>query len=160
MSEPGKGSVFTFSIEYAVPATGSRTADQSSAETMKGLIGKKILVAEDNKINFFVANKFLESWGVIVTHVENGSLALEEIKKNEFDLVLMDLHMPVMDGIEATRIIRSMPDKKLSQIPIVALTAAVMSEAQDKIEDLAINDYVLKPFKPKDLYDRLVRNVR
>jgi CheY-like chemotaxis protein len=65
-----------------------------------------------------------------------------------------------MDGIEATRLIRNMPDKKISQIPIVALTAAVMSEAQDKIENLAINDYVLKPFKPKDLYDRLVRNVR
>jgi len=129
-------------------------------EMMKDLVGKKILVAEDNKINFFVANKFLESWGVIVTHVENGSLALDEVRKHDFDLILMDLHMPVMDGIEATRIIRSMPDKKISQMPIVALTAAIMSEAQDKIENLAINDYVLKPFKPKDLYDRLVRNIK
>jgi len=117
-------------------------------------------LAEDNKINFFVANKFLESWGVKVTHVENGALALEEIKKQDFDLILMDLHMPVMDGIEATRIIRSSADKKISQIPIVALTAAVMSEAHDKIEDLAINDYVLKPFKPKDLYNRIVKNAR
>ncbi|MCK7533181.1 MAG: hypothetical protein MZV63_20165 [Marinilabiliales bacterium] len=58
------------------------------------------------------------------------------------------------------RIIRSYEDKKISQIPIVALTAAVMSEAHDKIENLAINDYVLKPFKPKDLYDRLLKHVR
>jgi len=159
-SEPGKGSVFTFSIEYTIPASDTRAADQSMTEMMKDLVGKKILVAEDNKINFFVANKFLESWGVIVTHVENGSLALDEVRKHDFDLILMDLHMPVMDGIEATRIIRSMPDKKISQMPIVALTAAVMSEAQDKIENLAINDYVLKPFKPKDLYDRLVRNIK
>jgi CheY-like chemotaxis protein len=127
---------------------------------MKGLVGKKILVAEDNKINFFVANKFLESWGVIVTHVENGSLVLDEVNKNQYDLILMDLHMPVMDGIEATRIIRSSADKKINSLPIVALTAAVMSEAHDKIENLAINDYVLKPFKPKDLYDRIAKHVR
>jgi CheY-like chemotaxis protein len=159
-SESGKGSVFTFAIEYILPETAAKVADQGSADTMKGLAGKRILVAEDNKINFFVANKFLESWGVIVTHVENGSLALEELKKQEFDLILMDLHMPVMDGIEATRIIRNSPDEKLSSMPIVALTAAVMSEANDKIEDLVINDYVLKPFKPKDLYDRILRNIR
>jgi PAS domain S-box-containing protein len=159
-SEPDKGSVFTFSIEYSVPATEARTADQGAGDTMKALAGKRILVAEDNKINFFVANKFLESWGVIVTHVENGSLALDEIGRQEFDLILMDLHMPVMDGIEATRIIRSSPDSRISQIPIVALTAAVMSEANDKIDNLSINDYVLKPFKPKDLYDRIARNVR
>ncbi len=159
-SEPDKGSVFTFSIEYSVPETEAKAVDPGAADTMKELVGKRILVAEDNKINFFVANKFLESWGVIVTHVENGSLALEEIRMQEFDLILMDLHMPVMDGIEATRIIRSSPDEKISQIPIVALTAAVMSEAHDKIDNLAINDYVLKPFKPKDLYDRIARNVR
>ncbi|MCU0457557.1 MAG: PAS domain S-box protein [Bacteroidales bacterium] len=160
-SEPDKGSVFTFAIEYTVPVSEPRAAERGSTpDSMKGLAGKRILVAEDNKINFFVANKFLESWGVKVTHVENGALALEEIKRQEFDLILMDLHMPVMDGIEATRIIRSSPDRKISQIPIVALTAAVMSEAHDKIENLAINDYVLKPFKPKDLYDRIVKNVR
>ncbi|MGW8180430.1 MAG: ATP-binding protein, partial [bacterium] len=159
-SEPGKGSVFTFSIEYTLPEADTKSADQGSADSMKELTGKKILVAEDNKINFFVANKFLESWGVIVTHVENGSLALDELNKQEFDLILMDLHMPVMDGIEATRIIRNSDDEKISRIPIVALTAAVMSEANDKIENLAINDYVLKPFKPKDLYDRIVRNIR
>ena len=159
-SEPGKGSVFTFSIEYTLPESETRSPDSGSAEAMKELAGKKILVAEDNKINFFVANKFLESWGVIVTHVENGSLALDEVNKQDFDLILMDLHMPVMDGIEATRIIRGSDNERISQIPIVALTAAVMSEANDKIENLAINDYVLKPFKPKDLYDRIVRNIR
>ena len=160
-SEPDRGSEFTFSIEYTVPATEPKAAERSGAsDSMKDLAGKRILVAEDNKINFFVANKFLESWGVKVTHVENGALALEEIKRQEFDLILMDLHMPVMDGIEATRLIRSSPDRNISQIPIVALTAAVMSEAHDKIENLAINDYVLKPFKPKDLYDRIAKNVR
>jgi PAS domain S-box-containing protein len=160
VSEPDKGSVFTFSIEYSLPATDAKAADQGAADTMKKLTGKRILVAEDNKINFFVANKFLESWGVVVTHVENGSLALEEVNSQEFDLILMDLHMPVMDGIEATRLIRGSSDKKISGIPIVALTAAVMSEAHDKIDNLAINDYVLKPFKPQDLYDKIAKHVR
>jgi len=73
---------------------------------------------------------------------------------------LMDLQMPVMDGIEATRIIRKSEDPKISSIPIVALTAAIMSENQDKIEELDINDYVLKPFKPHDLFERILKHVR
>ncbi|MBE0668368.1 MAG: response regulator, partial [Bacteroidales bacterium] len=113
-----KGSVFTFLLEYSIPATDIKSVDHASTETMKGLNGKRILVAEDNKINFFVANKFLESWGVIVTHVENGSFAIDEINSHEYDLILMDLHMPVMDGIEATRIIRNSPDPRISQTPI------------------------------------------
>jgi CheY-like chemotaxis protein len=107
-----------------------------------------------------VANKFLVSWGVNVTHVENGQLALEVLSKQEFDLVLMDLHMPILDGIEASRIIRSSQNPEIADIPIVALTAAIMSESHDRIEGLNINDYVLKPFKPQDLYDRILKHVR
>jgi CheY-like chemotaxis protein len=125
-----------------------------------GIEGKKILVAEDNKINFFVANKFLINWGAVVTHAENGQIALELLEKEEFDLILMDLHMPVLDGIEATKIIRKSENEKLRNIPIVALTAAIMSESYDKIDGLNINDYVLKPFKPHDLFDRIKRNIR
>ena len=127
----------------------SKVAEGEAAESYTGLEGKKILVAEDNKINFFVANKFLTGWGVKVTHAENGKLALEILEKEDFDLILMDLHMPVMDGIEATRMIRKSENPRISTIPIVALTAAIMSESHDKIEDLNINDYVLKPFKPQ-----------
>ena len=117
-------------------------------------------MAEDNKINFFVANKFLISWGVQVTHAENGRIALELLAKEDFDLVIMDLHMPVMDGIEATRIIRESPEARIRTIPVIALTAAIMSENHDKIEGLAINDYVLKPFKPRDLFDKIYKNVK
>jgi CheY-like chemotaxis protein len=72
----------------------------------------------------------------------------------------MDLHMPVMDGIEATRIIRKSEDPRIKNIPIVALTAAIMSESHDKIENLNINDYVLKPFKPHDLFERIKKHIR
>ena len=129
-------------------------------ESYSGLEGKRILVAEDNRINFFVANKFLTGWGVKVTHVENGKLAVEILEKEDFDLILMDLHMPVMDGIEATRVIRKSDNPRISNIPVVALTAAIMSESQDKIEDLSINDYVLKPFKPHDLFEKILKNIK
>jgi CheY-like chemotaxis protein len=117
-------------------------------------------VAEDNKINFFVANKFLTGWGVNVTHVENGQLALEMLEKADFDLVLMDLHMPVMDGIEATRQIRNSENPRIKNMPVIALTAAILSENHDKIADLSINDYVLKPFKPQDLFNKILKNTK
>ncbi len=159
-SEPGKGSTFTFVLSFGVPEKTKEKIQAEYPESFSGLEGKKILVAEDNKINFFVANKFLTGWGIKVTHAENGHLALEALKKEDFDLVLMDLHMPVLDGIEATRIIRNSDDEKLRNIPIVALTAAIMSESHDKIDDLYINDYVLKPFKPQDLFERIMKHIR
>ncbi len=159
-SESGRGSTFSFILTFTV--TEKKAKDQSGEvqESYKGLEGKRILVAEDNKINFFVANKFLEGWGAVVTHAENGQLALEKLEEQNFDLILMDLHMPVMDGIEATRIIRKSADPKINSIPIVALTAAIMSENHDKIDELNINDYVLKPFKPHDLFSRILKHVR
>lgn len=158
-SEPGRGSTFRFVLTFGIPEK-ETVKIQEVKEDYTGLEGKKILVAEDNKVNFFVANKFLVNWGVIVTHAENGQLALEALKKEQFDMILMDLHMPVLDGIEATRIIRNSNDENIRNIPIVALTAAIMSESHDKIEDLKINDYVLKPFKPHDLFERIKKHLK
>jgi PAS domain S-box-containing protein len=159
-SEPGQGSTFIFSISFMIPDKGTKNLSGEATETFTGLEGKKILVAEDNKINFFVANKFLQGWGVTVTQAENGQLALEALEKDDYDLILMDLHMPVMDGIEATRIIRNSENPRIKNIPIVALTAAIMSGNQDKIDELNINDYVLKPFRPHDLFQRIRKHIR
>ena len=159
-SELGKGSTFRFVISFGVSENGRKSQIAELPENFSGLEGKRILVAEDNKINFFVANKFLVGWGITVTHAENGQIALDLLEKEDFDLILMDLHMPVMDGIEATRIIRKSEKPRIKNIPIVALTAAIMSESHDKIEDLVINDYVLKPFKPHDLFERILKHVR
>lgn len=159
-SEPGIGSTFGFDLKFGIPEKTDRVRRDETIESYSGLEGKKILVAEDNRINFFVANKFLGGWGVKVTHAENGKIALEILEKENFDLVLMDLHMPVMDGIEATREIRSSEDPRINSIPVVALTAAIMSENHDKIDNLSINDYVLKPFKPRDLFDKILKNIR
>jgi PAS domain S-box-containing protein len=159
-SELEKGSTFRFVLTFGIPIKGSQFQPAEIAENYSGLKGKRILVAEDNKINFFVANKFLVGWGLIVTQAENGQLALDELEKNDFDLVLMDLHMPIMDGLEATRIIRKSDKQKIRDIPIVALTAAIMSENHDKIDDLNINDYVLKPFKPHELFEKIKKHIR
>ncbi|MBE0676602.1 MAG: PAS domain S-box protein [Bacteroidales bacterium] len=159
-STPGEGSTFSFNITYELGDDFPGKVRGELSEKYDGLNGKNILVAEDNKINFFVANKFLQSWGVNVTHAENGLIALELLGRNSYDLVLMDLHMPVMDGVEASRIIRNSDNKDLKEIPIVALTAAIMSESQDKIKDIYINDYVLKPFKPRDLYEKILRHIK
>jgi PAS domain S-box-containing protein len=159
-SEPDKGSTFRFAFSFGISDKGLQSQKVEVPESFTGLEGKKILVAEDNKINFFVANKFLIGWGISVTHAENGQIALDILEKEDFDLILMDLHMPVMDGIEATRIIRKSENLRIKDIPIVALTAAIMSESHDKIEDLKINDYVLKPFKPHDLFERILKHIR
>jgi PAS domain S-box-containing protein len=159
-SEPEHGSIFRFEISFGVPETAGKPESSITQESFTGLQGKRILVAEDNKINFFVANKFLVGWGMIVTHVENGQLALEKLETDDFDLILMDLHMPVMDGIEASRIIRNSGNQRIKNIPIVALTAGIMSESHDKIDGLNINDYVLKPFKPHDLFERILKHIR
>jgi signal transduction histidine kinase len=161
-SETGKGSTFSFVLKFILSenATVHKKDDAAEEEQFDKLVGKKILIAEDNKINFFVANKFLTKWGIIVSHAENGKIAIDMINENEYDLVLMDLHMPEMDGIEASGILRASEKPEISQIPIVALTAAIMSEHEDKIEGLNINDYILKPFKPKELYDKILKNAR
>lgn len=159
-SEVNKGSTFRFFLRFGIADTGIKTLEGELSESYTGLEGKKILVAEDNKINFFVTSKFLTGWGAKVTHAENGKKALEILENEEFDLIIMDLQMPVMDGFEATSIIRKSENQKIRDLPIVALTAAIMSEDHDKIDDLKINDYILKPFKPHDLFERLVKNVK
>jgi PAS domain S-box-containing protein len=159
-SEPGVGSTFKFILPLGFIEKEGQKQSVEVPENYTGLEGKKILIAEDNKINFFVANKFLVSWGITVSHAADGMIAIQMLENEEFDMVLMDLHMPVMDGIEATRIIRKSENPRIKNIPIVALTAAIMSESHDKIEDLNINDYVLKPFKPHDLFERIMKHIK
>lgn len=159
-SELGKGSTFGFTLTFEISDKKTSIITADIPESYTGLEGKRILIAEDNKINFFVANKFLTGWGISVTHAENGQIAVDLLETEKFDLILMDLHMPVLDGIEATKIIRSSADPQIKNIPIVALTAAIMSESHDKIDNLEINDYVLKPFKPHDLFERILKHTR
>lgn len=126
----------------------------------EGLENKKILVVEDVELNQALARHIIESWGCIVEIAENGSLAVEKIKSNEYDLVLMDIQMPVMDGMEATRQIRGMNDARKAAVPIVALTANAMQSEYDKYIQLGMNDCMAKPFEEPMLFETISKNIR
>ena len=114
-----------------------------------------VLVADDNKINRLLLSKIFAKWGVTADFVENGVKAIEKIESNHnYDVVLMDIHMPEMDGIDATISIRSKSDAYCQQLPIIALTASMLEGERGQIEDAGM-DYILKPFDSKKLYDKL-----
>lgn len=125
-----------------------------------GLENRKILVVEDVELNQFLARHIMESWGCTVQIAENGALAVEKILNNDFDLVLMDIQMPVMDGIQATRQIREMTDDTKSSIPIVALTANAMRGDFDVYLKAGMNDCLPKPFEEPALFKTVCKNIR
>lgn len=117
-----------------------------STNKNKSLAGLRILVAEDNRINQVVIKTMLTSEGIEVVITGNGELCIEELNKNEpFDLILMDIQMPILDGIEATKIIRSLPDPQRANIPIIALTANVMKENVASYLAIGMNTHAAKP---------------
>lgn len=121
-------------------------------ESNKKNMDINILLVEDNKINLKVATKFIEKWGFKVETAENGLIALDKIKNKVFDIVLMDLQMPEMDGYTATEIIRNTN----SNIPIIALTASATTEDIEKTKKIGFNDFIVKPFNPDDLYSKII----
>jgi len=118
------------------------------AARIAGKRGHRVLIVEDNKLNQLVARKLIEREGYVAAIVENGQEALEAIETGEFALVLMDVHMPVMDGITATRLIRGMPGAK-AQLPIIAITADVLECARDRLLGVGMDDYIPKPVDPR-----------
>ena len=125
-----------------------------------GLENKKILVVEDVELNQHLARHIMESWGCVVEIAENGSLAVEKVKTNEYDLVLMDIQMPVMDGMEATRQIRGMIDEHKAAVPIVALTANAMKSECDSYLKVGMNDCMAKPFEEPMLFRTVSKNIK
>jgi CheY-like chemotaxis protein len=115
-----------------------------------------ILVVDDNHINRLLLNKVIAKWGATADFAENGVQAIEKLEANQnFDVVLMDVYMPEMGGIEATQIIRAKPDPYFQQLPIIALTASMLINERDEIDAAGMNDYILKPFDPKSLQEKL-----
>lgn len=112
--------------------------------------GARVLLVEDNEINQEVALGQLEDAEVEVDVAENGEMAVRMVQSNPYDLVLMDMQMPVMDGIEATRVIRS--DPRFKNLPIIAMTANAMAADRDKCLDAGMNDHIPKPIDPQELF--------
>jgi len=158
-SEFGVGTVFTFSIPFKVSKEleTKRTA-QEIGYSIEGLL--KVLVVEDNIINQVVASTFLKKWGMTVAIANDGKEALDMMQENRYDLVLMDLQMPVMDGYEATQTIRSYEDPYFKTVPIFALSASAMLEEKEKAMKYGFNDFVTKPFQPQELKEKIIKVVR
>lgn len=165
-SEPGKGSTFWFTARLAKDKTAQPPAGHAD-KTSQGLpadpsiavlSGVRILLVEDHPLNQQVATEFLELAGATVTSASNGQDALNILRRKQFDCVLMDAHMPVMDGMEATRQIRA--DAVLSGLPVIAMTANVSTEERNHYLSAGMDDFIGKPFKPDNLYGTVAKWVQ
>ena|ERR1700749_408338 len=114
-----------------------------------------MLIAEDNPVNVLLMQKLLSKWNIVPVIAGDGEQALEMASANDFDIILMDLQMPVMSGFDAAMGIRKLADAKKASTPIIALTAAAMADMNEQITNAGMNDYVSKPFKPKDLLEKI-----
>ncbi len=157
-SVEGRGTTFEFNIKYKCAALGEYT-ERSSLFSLSANSGDlsdlRILVAEDNSLNVLLMRKLFQSWGITADFVMNGSEALEKATESSFDVILMDIHMPVMDGYEASRQILNFYENREDKPWIIALTASVANDIHNKVTSAGLNDYISKPFNPVELKSRL-----
>ena len=160
-SQKGRGSTFTFTFPFRFgEASGSRPAQDAPASSQP-LAGRRILLVEDNDLNQEIAATILEEAGCAVDVASDGAEAVEKVRKCgdvPYDLILMDIQMPVLDGIEATKIIRAMEDPRLARLPIVAMTANAFEEDRQRVLSAGMNGHLGKPIDVGKLFDTL-RNV-
>ncbi|OJW15760.1 PAS domain-containing protein [Mucilaginibacter sp. 44-25] len=150
----GEGSVFWFTITFNKlkqrPVNNSNKVDTT--------LNINVLVVDDNQINRLLINKVLKKWGAAADFAENGQEAIEKLEAQQnYDAVLMDIHMPIMGGLEAAGIIRAKNEPYFQKLPIIALTASMLSNQMGQIETAGMNDYILKPFDPATLFEKLSR---
>ncbi|MBL8485990.1 MAG: PAS domain S-box protein [Rhodocyclaceae bacterium] len=155
-STPGAGSVFWFTVRLASgPAEPAAPPRQAEAELRRLHAGRRVLLAEDEPVNQEVSRLLLEEAGLLVDVADNGAQALDLARRNAYDLVLMDLQMPVMNGLDAARAIRALPGGK--ETPIVALTANAFDEDRRRSREAGMDDHVAKPIEPGLLFATVLR---
>ncbi|WP_027390089.1 hybrid sensor histidine kinase/response regulator [Chrysiogenes arsenatis] len=154
VSEPGVGSTFTFTLPLpSEVCTERRTFKVAEVNTFDTLKGIRVLLVEDNELNQRVASRLLQRKGILVTTASNGKDAVAMALANEFDLILMDLQMPIMDGYEAAKQIR----KNNKHVPIIALTAATLATERQKVIDSGMDDHLAKPINSENMFKVLTR---
>ncbi|HEY8400516.1 MAG TPA: ATP-binding protein [Cytophagaceae bacterium] len=158
-SKLNMGSKFIFDLRFkksnGIDNTGNNQKKPKNYQSLKGL---KLLLVEDNKMNQLVVIKFLEKHKVLVDTADNGHEAIKKLNQNTYELILMDLQMPELDGYETSYQIRN-SSAAYKDIPIIALTASAFSEVKKKIAEHHINDYIIKPFEPETLYSVISNHI-
>jgi CheY-like chemotaxis protein len=159
----GSGSTFFFELDFLISQATSVASDAkkdlSAIDTTRPL---RLLLVEDNKMNQLVARKTLEKqWSNLsITVADNGAIAVEILKNEDFDIILMDMQMPVMDGYEATLHIRNNMGTDKAKTPILAMTANAYISKEENVNNIGLDDYVLKPFDPEDLLIKIHQYAR
>lgn len=164
-SEYGLGSNFYFTLNlkkganYKNRVEGPKRAQKEVRLLSSEIVpnNKRILLVEDNKINMVVVTRFLKHWQIDYTWAKNGKEALDMIQQQRFDLVLMDIQMPVMNGYEASKAIRELPDPHYQDVPIIALTASALKEERDRVFKAGMNDHITKPFNPMVFKQKILK---
>ena len=166
-SNVGEGSEFSFNMEFPVsteviaqPKERAVIPEQQKQQPVVSEIedpgsNLRVLIAEDNPVNVMLMKKLFSKWKIVPTIAENGERAVEIVQYGNFDIILMDLQMPVMNGFDASMEIRKMPDPAKANIPIIALTASALFDIRDQVTNAGMNDYVAKPFKPDELMEKI-----
>ncbi|WP_228527864.1 PAS domain-containing hybrid sensor histidine kinase/response regulator [Pararhodonellum marinum] len=149
-SELGKGSVFFFELDLEKVPKSSEGNKPAGIDPSKKVNKLKLLMAEDNDVNALVLGKILRKWGHEYDRVENGQEAVEAVKKNKYDLILMDIQMPIMNGFEASQVI-----KKTVNVPIIALTAASKLEIIQQIDLNEFDGFISKPIDGQELHKKI-----
>ena len=159
-SESGKGSSFSFELPFAISSSKLNQSTVTQDLNYQSLGSRYVLVAEDVELNQYLVRHIMESWGFTVDVVNNGREAVDRIHANNYDLVLMDIQMPEMDGMEATRAIRQLGDPVKAAIPIVALTANALKGDSEKYLAAGMNDFLPKPFNEQKLFMVISNNLK
>lgn len=152
-SKVGKGSTFSFGLKFGLGSAVEVDDNKEYDETV--FINKKVLLIEDNKINQMITKKMLENKQMLVEIIDNGEDAIEAVKNNYYDLVLMDVHLPGINGTIATQTIRTFD----THTRIIALTAISLNENREMLLSYGMNDVITKPFDPENFYKVLSTNV-
>ncbi len=151
-SELGKGSKFLFDLKFEIFEDNSTDYfEEAKKINYNAMANKRILVVEDNKINQLITRKILEKNKIICDVADNGDIAVQKVKDNTYDLILMDIHMPGISGIEATKQIREFN----TEIPVIALTAVTLDDNLDEFYDNGFNDIIPKPYKTEEFFSKL-----
>jgi PAS domain S-box-containing protein len=157
ISKEGKGSEFSFTNWFNITVNPQAKPAVRNGKSLDKFINVKVLVAEDNLINQFMLSKILKDWNIAVDVVDNGNSVLERLRVNDYDLILMDTHMPGLNGYQTSKRIRMDFEEPKRSVPIISLSAAAFEHEHQEAIAAGMNDFLPKPYEPHQLHERMLK---